>query len=345
MTRRTIVILGLALILIVTVSRGELVLRVHRGGQSEAFSISEIDSLTIDDLTFTPEFVLIPAGTFIMGSPEDEPERGSDEDQHTVTLTTPFYMFATEVTNQQYVSLTQWAYNQGYCTATSSSLIDAMDGSTQELLDLDTANCEISFNESNSTFTVDAGKEDHPVLEVTWYGAVAYCDWMSLRAELPRAYDHSTWECNGHDPYNAVGYRLPTEAEWEYACRAGTPTPFNTGECLDAGTESNHNGNYPYPDCPSGLYEHWTVPVGSYPANAFDLYDMHGNLWEWCNDRFGAYGGNETDPVGPEIGSNRVVRGGYWSSRTHFCRSAFRNHDDPNYSDNLIGIRPTRSTN
>ncbi len=288
-------------------------------------------------------FVQIPTGTFTMGSPTIEPSRESDESQHTVTLTTPFEMFATEVTNQQYADLAQWAYGHGYCTATSSSLRDALDGSTQEVLDLDSSDCEISF--SGDTFIVDAGKDNHPVLEVSWYGAVAYCDWLSLQAGLTRAYDHSTWLCNGNDPYSAVGYRLPTEAEWEYACRAGTQTPFNTGDCLDAGTEANYNGSYPYTGCPSGPYAGWTVPVGSYPVNAFDFYDMHGNVYEWCNDWYGPYAGDEADPVGSGTGSYRVIRGGRWVYFAQYCRSAYRHNYYPSFSSYWIGFRPARSTN
>jgi len=312
----------------------------YPGHQGEDYVVKVI----ADDHQETPVsegFVLIPAGTFTMGSPEDEYGRDSDETQHAVTLTTPFYVSATEVTNQQYADLAQWAYDHGYCTATSSSLQDALDGSTEELLDLDDDACEISFG--GGVFTVDPGKEDHPVLEVTWYGSVAYCDWLSLSEDLPRAYDHRTWECNGHDPYNALGYRLLTEAEWEHGCRAGMQTPFNTGECLDAGTEANYHGSYPYPDCPYGPYVGWTVPVGSYPANGFGLYDMHGNLFEWCNDWYASYGGAVSDPPGPEAGSSRVTRGGYWLNLAQACRSAFRGGVSPGGSYGGIGFRLARS--
>ena len=179
---------------------------------------------------------------------------------------------------------------------------------------------------------------------VTWYGSVAYCDWLSLQQGLPRAYSHSTWLCNGGNPYTAPGYRLPTEAEWEYACRAGTQTPFNTGTCLDAGTEANYRGFAPYTGCPSGPYAGWTMPVGSYPANAFGLYDMHGNLYEWCNDWYGYYGGTVTDPVGAGAGyAARVFRGGFWSSPARYCRSAVRYLSYPSdvYVD--LGFRPVRS--
>jgi formylglycine-generating enzyme required for sulfatase activity len=345
MRLRFTVLFGLMLALMVTVSQGELRMRVHRGGQAEEFVVSEIDSLTFyEHVTVPTGFVSLPAGTFTMGSPEDEPERSEYEVQHTVTLTTPFEMFATEVTNRHYADLAQWAYDHGYCTATSLSLLDALGGSTQELLDLDGGDCEISF--SGGMFTVDTGKEDNPVLGVTWYGSVAYCDWLSLEAGLTRAYDHSTWSCNGNDPYNAVGYRLPTEAEWEYACRAGTQTPFNTGNCLDAGTEANYRGTPPYVGCPSGPSADWTVPVGSYPANTFGLYDMHGNVYEWCNDWYWfAYGGDETDPTGPGAGSYRVIRSGKWSYYAHGCRSAFRYYVIPHSSSPYFGFRPARSTN
>ncbi|MBN2183767.1 MAG: formylglycine-generating enzyme family protein [Candidatus Krumholzibacteriota bacterium] len=291
-------------------------------------------------------FVAIPAGIFMMGSPADEPLRASDETQHQVALTMAFYMLSTEVTNQQYAEMAQWAYDQDppLVTATTASLRDALDGSTQELLDLDISDwCKISFD--GGTFTVDSGKEDHPVAAVTWYGAVAYCEWLSLREGLPRAYDHTTWQCNGNAPYAAIGYRLPTEAEWEYTCRAGTQTPFNTGSCLDAGTEANYNGNYPYTGCPTGSYAGLTVPVGSYPANTFDLYNMHGNVWEWCNDWYGGdYSGDDvTDPVGPSTGSNRMIRGGGLFNYAQSCRSAFRPNNVPSEGGQSVGFRPVRS--
>jgi formylglycine-generating enzyme required for sulfatase activity len=340
MRRLTMLVLGL--VLGVTASQGEWKLQVHQDGQTEEFVVSEIDSVTFYEDGFnSPGFTILPAGTFTMGSPESESGHQNDEEQHTVTLTTPFEIFATEVTNQQYADLAQWAYDRDYCTASSSSLRDALDGSTQELLDLDEDDCEISF--SGGTFSVEAGKEDHPVRFVSWHGSASYCDWLSLEAGLTRAYHHITWRCNGNEPYSAVGYRLPTEAEWEYACRAGTETPFNTGDCLDALREANYEGNFPLPGCPSGPYFGWTVPVGSYPENDFDLYDMHGNLWEWCNDRLGAYGGDETDPVGSLYSPLRVVRGGRWSLYARYCRSAHRHGLIGNDTIGLTGFRPARS--
>jgi formylglycine-generating enzyme required for sulfatase activity len=291
--------------------------------------------------TGTPAgFVPVPAGTFTMGSPAFEPGRYSNENLHQVTLVHDFLVQDSEVTNQQYRDMAQWAYDQGLVVATSASLSDNQDGSTQELLDLD-GDCRISF--AGDTFSVDVGAGGHPVLEVTWYGAVAYCDWLSMRQDLQRAYSHATWQCNGGNPYTAVGYRLPTEAEWEFACRAGTQTPFSTGGCLDAGTEANYNGTAPHPGCLAGPYIGWTVDVRSYAANALGLYDMHGNLWEWCNDWYGEYGGPATDPGGPVVGDSRVFRGGAWDSGAQGCRSAVRLSDLPDRSYTGVGFRVVRT--
>ena len=296
------------------------------------------------------KFVLIDAGLFLMGSPEDEPEaRVLEWPRHEVTLTHGFHIQTTEVTNRQFMEMAQWAYREGYCHASPIRLVDALDGSTHELLDLDDNDCEIAFDMGRFSLRA-AGwhgvNPDHPVKEVTWYGAVAYCDWLSLREGRTRAYDHSTWQCNGGDPYGATGYRLPTEAEWEYACRAGTQTPFNTGDCLGAGTEANYCGYIPYGDCPAGVCEGWSVMIGSYPANAWGLYDMHGNIWEWCSDIWGEdyYEISPgTDPTGPTIGTGRVVRGGGWSYGEQFSRSAYRFGYAPNSKGRLHGFRVVRT--
>jgi formylglycine-generating enzyme required for sulfatase activity len=288
------------------------------------------------------DFVNVAPGTFVMGSPTDEPERWDNETQHQVTLTHGVYVQTTEVTNQQYRDMAQWAYGQGFAIVVGDSILrDNLDGSTQILNTLGSGSYEMTF----SAGVFSCVNPTHPVKYVSWSGSVAYCDWLSLQQGLPRAYDHSTWQCNGGNPYTAMGYRLPTEAEWEYACRAGTQTPFNTGPCLDAGTEANYDGSYSYVGCLAGPYVGWTVPVGNYPANAFGLYDMHGNLFEWCNDWYGTYGGTLTDPVGPGEGSSRVIRGGNWVADAQGCRSANRGAGDPSYAYGGVGFRPVRSAN
>jgi formylglycine-generating enzyme required for sulfatase activity len=296
--------------------------------------------VTADDAANLDDFVYIAPGTFTMGSPEDEPGRSINEPQHQVTLTHGIYVQTTEVTNQQYMEMAQWAYDHGHVTVYGSSLLDNLDGSTQILKALGSGGYEISF--SNGVFSCT--NPDYPVNYVTWYGSVAYCDWLSLQQGLARAYSHATWECNGGNPHTAAGYRLPTEAEWEYACRAGTQTAFNTGSCLDAGTEANYDGSVPQSGCPAGPYVGWTVPVGSYPANGYGLLDMHGNVWEWCNDWSGTYGGAVTDPAGPGAGTYRVGRGGGWLFRAQDCRSASRGGHVPSGASGIVGFRLVRSS-
>ncbi len=134
-------------------------------------------------------------------------------------------------------------------------------------------------------------------------------------------------------------YRLPTEAEWEYACRAGTDTPFSTGNCLST-SEANYDGDYPYEGCPKGHDRKSPVKVGSFASNAWGLYDMHGNAWEWCSDWKGDYpSGHVTDPTGPSSGGYRVDRGGGWGSVARDCRSANRYYGRPGLRGFNLGFR------
>ncbi len=281
-----------------------------------------------------PESVSMPS-IFTMGSIVEV-----DETPHQVTLTGRFQMASTEVTNAQYMAALQWAYDQGHVTTTTFSVHDALDGSTEELLDLYSSYCLIRFSDGVFSTSFPA----RPVVGVSWYGSASYCDWLSLQEGLPRAYDHGTWSCNNGNPYTATGYRLPTEAEWEFACRSGTMTHFNTGDCLDAGTEANYNGNYPYSVCPSGPYLGRPADVGSYPANQWGLLDIHGNVYEWCNDWYGTYSGDVTDPEGAGSGSSRVLRGGSWDAYANYCRSANRICYGPYSTHYNYGFRPVRST-
>lgn len=175
--------------------------------------------------------------------------------------------------------------------------------------------------------------ENLPVENVTWYDAVAYCNARSEQEGLTPAYTvdgtNVSWD------RSADGYRLPTEAEWEYACRAGTETPFNTETSISA-EEANYWGDYPYMiednyfdqenlETQPGVYRETTVEVGSFSPNAYGLYDMHGNVGEWVWDYYGEYSTDpQTDPTGPETGTRRVNRGGGWNDFAKNLRSAYR---------------------
>ncbi len=351
MRRRILVVFGVALALGVTVSQGEWKMRVHRGGQADEFVLSEVDSLTFyDDTTTVPAMVTVPAGIFIMG--DGVAYCGVDE--HEVTLTHDFYLGQHEVTNQEYLEAVQWAYDHGYVTATTASVRDNLDGSTEELLDLDSQWSEIQFDgagnfylrESPSSYAQSAypggyDPADHPVKEVTWYGSVRYCDWLSLQAGLPRAHEHTgDWSCNGGDPYGAEGYRLPTDAEWEYAAQFDDERIYPWGDEAPDCSRANYRGGDPY--CVG-----WTSPVGSYPGapEALGLSDIAGNLWEWCNDWFVCDLGTTSviDPTGPGSGSHRVHRGGFWDSSDNYLRCAIRSSVYPGASHCDMGFRAART--
>ena len=134
-------------------------------------------------------------------------------------------------------------------------------------------------------------------------------------------------------------YRLPTEAEWEFACRAGTTTPFYFGETTST-NQANYWGDFTYGNGKVGVFRSQTTPVGSFPANAWGLYDMHGNVWQWCEDWHGDYPQKDVvDPRGPENGESRVLRGGSWRISPSSCRSAYRYGNVPGYRSSVVGVR------
>lgn len=157
------------------------------------------------------------------------------------------------------------------------------------------------------------GRGNQPVTNISWHDAEAFAKWMDCR--------------------------LPTEAEWEYACRAGSTTQFNTGDCLGSDL-ANYNGNFPFGTCSQGAFRGKTTTVGSFPPNDWGLFDMHGNVWECCSDWYAPYPDKPAiNPKGPSHGKNRVIRGGGWRSREVLCRSAFRYDFDPDFRYDIIGFR------
>ena len=180
----------------------------------------------------------------------------------------------------------------------------------------------------------NGGGPDHPVENVKWYDMVDWCNRLSALPAEKKA---------------GRTYRLPTESEWEYACRAGTTTPFHYGKSL-ASTESNFNGTFPYGDAAKGPYLRRTEKVGSHTPNAWGLYDMHGNVAEWCSDWYDPdyyRDSPKADPKGPPKGVlptdykdfYRVARGGCWLDEARACRSAYRFRAMPHDAYQLIGFR------
>ena len=234
------------------------------------------------------EFVLVKGGKFLMGSPSSENWRSDDELQHEVALN-DFYIARYEVTQSEYQAL--------------------MNGNPS------------SFYGRNK-----------PVENVTWLEAILFCNAKSATEGLTPAYtiegSKVTWDLS------SSGYRLPTEAEWEYACRAGTSTPFNLEHSIGA-DEANFYGHYPYEieenyfsqsklSTKPGIYRAETVDVGSFAPNKLGLYDMHGNVGEWCWDIYAPYSKEANEPTGPATGTRRVNRGGGWNDFAKNMRSAYR---------------------
>jgi formylglycine-generating enzyme required for sulfatase activity len=167
----------------------------------------------------------------------------------------------------------------------------------------------------------------NPVEQVRWSDAVRYCNKRSEAEGLQPCYDLKTWRCD----FEANGYRLPTEAEYEYSCRAGTTTPYLSGQT------PARLGDFAWFDKNSGGHPR---SVGQKQPNAWGLYDMSGNLWEWCNDFYQVdYYANslKQDPRGPEAGKTRVVRGGCWRTSAENCRSGYRYNENPGYADICFG--------
>jgi formylglycine-generating enzyme required for sulfatase activity len=230
------------------------------------------------------EFVLVPAGTFNMGSPDDERYHEKSEVQHQVTISKPFYLQTTEVT------LGQWRKVMG-----------------------------------RRLFGRRKGKDDMPAVKVSFYDAMRFIEKLTRQ--------------------NDGVYRLPSEAEWEYAARAGSTSAYTWGDSIDCSRAMYGNNRKKSNKCvdfvrSKGLDVDGPAPVKSYPPNRWGLYDMHGNVWEWCQDWFGGLASEaQIDPGGPDSGSNKVRRGGSWFGSGPPCRSANRAYGHPATRYKTTGFR------
>lgn len=279
------------------------------------------------DLPPLPRFVYIRSGTYHRGSPESEPCRLEQEGpRHTVTLTRSFFIMSTEIIREMWENLQM----------------------AQPTLPDDPSDLETSPG------------MNHPVQNVTWQEAILFANLYSLQNGYRRCYytdevfttpvDHSNYESSTiFCDWNPDGYRLPTEAEWEYAARAGTTGPFSFDE-----PEYFHDT---CEECAAGVLpvmEQYTVycatqsgsteAVRSKLPNPWTLYDMHGNVWEWCWDRFNDYSAApQVDPVGPDTGLTRIVRGGAWNGFARSCRSANRSNWTNLFRSKYVGFRLVRN--
>jgi formylglycine-generating enzyme required for sulfatase activity len=274
----------------------------------------------------------LPAGVFIMGSPPSERERtGYQEESRQIKLDA-FYLGSRELSVGEF---RRFIDETGYRTSAEQ------------------AGGAFAYNETRGEWEFRAGADwrrpgfrqgdDHPVVNVSWFDAAAYCNWLSEKEGLKPAYAVSGEEVRWDK--SAGGYRLPTEAEWEYACRAGTTGPFSGGGRIST-AQANYNGNFPYFNDSPGLFRKATTPAASFRPNSWGLYDMHGNVWEWCWDFYGL-SGEETEgaenPAGPDSGAHRVNRGGGWDSAAGNLRSAARSSDFPETAGSSLGFRLARN--
>lgn len=265
------------------------------------------------------EMVLIPAGSFVMG---DDTALDDEKPVHKVTIANPFYLGQYEVTVEQF---RQFVEATGYVT-------DAENGTGfQGAFGWNRDTMEFKMNEKYSWWNTGFAQSDaHPVVNVSWNDAVEFCKWLSRK--------------------EGQTYRLPTEAEWEYACRAGTTTRYSHGDDSEGlakiGNVADAAFEAQFPEL-KGLIKAsdgyaYTSPAGSFLPNPFGLYDMHGGVWEWCADWYDAeyYEKSPTnDPGGPATGEERVYRGGGWFNCTRGCRSASRSGSQPENRNLTLGFR------
>ncbi len=273
--------------------------------------------ITADDgytLPISVDMLFVQGGTFTMGDTWGD-GRSNERPTHSVTVNS-FYLGKYEVTNAEVVEVYNWALAQGKITA-SSSTVKNTEGDQRELLDLDDSDCQISYN--GSQLYVENGLDNYPVIDISWYGAAAFCNYLSEKEGLTPVYDLSNWSAD----WNANGYRLPTEAEWEYAAKGGAngnDTKYSGSDNVDEVAWYRDN---------SGGHTH---EVGTKHPNELGIYDMSGNVWEWCWDWYSSsyYNSSPQDnPKGPDSGTERVLRGCSWYYYANYVRVAFRGNASP----------------
>lgn len=249
------------------------------------------------------KMVPITKGKFLMGSPEGEKGRSNDEKQVEVGISRDFKMSSTEVTQKQWFDL---------MGKTLEDLIDRQEGPAGRGAKLKNV--------------ASAKGKQQPMCFVSWTDAVGFCEKLTEKERVA-----------GLIPEDAK-YALPTEAEWEYACRAGKTTVFGFGDTLE-NSQANFYGLMPYGVEKPGVYLEKSTPVGTFAANPWGLFEMHGNLYEWCEDWYAEKLPGGVDPLVNTEGDGRIIRGGAWDRKSSSCRSAYRYSRDPVRRAHNIGFR------
>lgn len=288
---------------------------------------SLVTSVKVHDFATPSGFAFIPGGDFTMGDILKDLNVASPV--HPVRLS-PFFIQRNEVRNTELRDVFQWALNRGL-VAVTNNVIYTVGGSTNGLVGLKEYASEMSF--AAGKFVVKAGKENHPAIYVSWFGSLAYCNYLSLMEGRETCYDLTTWACD----YTKRGYRLPTEAEWEFAARGGHEGRRFPWADSDLITHSRANYkssvNNLYDVSPTrGFHPDYAAqplrssPVGVFAPNDYGLYDMCGNVWEWCWDWADRYvAGLQINPTGPIAGKAKIFRGGsnYTTAERTLCASRY----------------------
>ncbi|MHC4258935.1 MAG: SUMF1/EgtB/PvdO family nonheme iron enzyme [Planctomycetota bacterium] len=296
------------------------------------------------------DMVLIPGGEFLMG---DHHEGVPDERPIHTVLLDAFFMSKFEITNSQYCDYLNDANSLGLIEV-RSGVVYASPGGTDRYCNTNISSSHSQIDYSGGVFSVrlKAGRDmsDDPMLFVSWYGSVAYCNWRSSEEGYESCCNLSTWECD----FSKHGYRLPTEAEWEYAARGGlSGKRFPWADPNITHSLANYYsvpGTYPYDVSPTSAFHPdyndvlpYTAPVGSFSANGYGLYDTAGNVFEWCHDWHDSdyYDTLPYDnPTGPASGTVRVNRGGSWENTPYYCRVGGRgSNSNPDTRNARLGFR------
>ena len=294
----------------------------------------------------------IPAGAFLMG---DAGNNGNKDEgpRHSVTLDS-FDIDRCEVSNAQMGDMLQWAYTRGLVRLNSNGVLNTA-GAPRLLFYIHDWNAEVEFRDGQ--FIAAAGREAFPCIEVTWYGAMAYCNFRSMREQLPISVDFVYWQC----VFDRPGYRLPSEAEWEKAARGGLaghvfPWPGRHDE-YHLNVKKTFANFWKSGDANEGVADYtYTTPIGYYHGalhesggsmtNGYGLYDMAGNVEEWCWDLYGRHWyrqkqAKQRNCTGPQRGVERVVRGGSWLSGQ---KMEMKNRPESTWSYHLrVADRESRS--